>query len=65
MIDKDIINTFVKTGINPAKESKSNDNFFTRSANEIIPEYIDELKKLNLNFNDSVLPETATKTFST
>lgn len=62
MIDKDIINTFIKTDIESAKKSKSNDNFFTRSANEIIPEYVHEL---NLNFNNNILPETAKKSFST
>ena len=62
MIDKDIINTFIQTGINPAKEAKSNDNFFTRSASEIIPEYMHEL---NLNFNNEMIPETATKVFKT
>ena len=60
MIDKDIINTFIQTSINPAKESKSNDNFFTRNASEIIPEYMHEL---NLNFNSDIMPETATKIF--
>ena len=62
MIDKDIINTFIKTGIDAAKESKSNDNFFAKSANDIIPEYVHEL---NLNFNNSAIPETATKVFRT
>lgn len=62
MLDKDIVNTFIKTDIEAAKASKSNDNFFTRSPEDVIPEYVHEL---NLNFNNSILPETATKTFST
>ena len=62
MIDKNIVNSFINTDIKYAKESKTNDNFFTRSPYEVIPEFVQDL---NLNFNNTELPSTATKSFST